>query len=516
MSRECRRPSCTRCISGLILVSFIGAMAAQALTDDPPKASAAQPEVRGTWVTTTGNDAISTPENSARTMKQLADIGLNTVYVECWKNGYTQFPSETLKRVIGVDRRPALMQQDPSDSPEAVRKEGRDLLQETLIEAHRNGLVYIGWFEYGFMAAHKSTDNHLRRMKKEWLSLDKDGNEVAPNGFVWMNPLHPEARRFLLDIVLEAIEKYDLDGVQLDDRIVWPYLNMGYDAYTKKVYAADHDGKEPPTDPKDPEWFRWRVEKVNEYAKMFTQEIRGRHPGVTVSLSPAVYPWCYENYLLEWPKWAAWTHRDSLVGKDDWAGAGVTPRWDEYIPQCYRMNYKAYEQTWLDQVKWMKELGGGRVGDLIAGIRVVGDGPDCTWEDLQKSMDLVRSTGGGGHVNWFSRGVLDLYPKELAAYYDVAKQGRAPHPKFGEGWRRPSIALERKSSDGKALGWVAENVPEGRYRLIMDAGQGWRYGRDVVSVGGGVSLVADDVPGATRAELLVDRRADFAGLKRPE
>jgi uncharacterized lipoprotein YddW (UPF0748 family) len=497
--------------AALILVSFITSIC-------PAQPAGNVAEVRGTWITTTANEAIASPEHSARTMKQLADIGLNTVYVECWKNGYTQFPSQTLKRTIGVDRRPALMPQDPSDRPDALKTEGRDLLQETLIEAHRNGLVYVAWFEYGFMAAHKSTDNHLRRMKKEWLSLDKDGNEVAPNGFVWMNPLHPDARRFLLDLVLEAADAYDLDGVQLDDRIVWPYLNMGYDAYTRKVYAAEHDGREPPADPKDPEWFRWRVEKVNEYAKIFTQEIRAAHPGLTVSLSPAVYPWCYENYLLEWPKWAAWTPADRYAGGGSaWSGhAADMPRWDEFIPQCYRMNYKAYEQTWLDQVRWMKELGGGRVRDLIAGIRVVGDGPDATWPDVKASMDLVRSTGGGGHVHWFSRGVLDLYPKELTAYYDIAQAGRAPHPKFGADWRRPAIPLEPLSDEGKLLMWGAKAVPPGRYRVIVDTGEGWRYGPIEESLDGAISIEAADLPGAKRVEVIVDRRADFAGLADPD
>ncbi|MFO0375978.1 MAG: family 10 glycosylhydrolase, partial [bacterium] len=93
-------------------------------------------EIRGTWVTTTGNSAIATAANTAATMKQLADIGLNTVYVETWKNGYTQYPSEVLKRTIGVDRRPALVPQDPSDSEETRKQAARDLLEETLIEAH--------------------------------------------------------------------------------------------------------------------------------------------------------------------------------------------------------------------------------------------------------------------------------------------------------------------------------------------------------------------------------------------
>jgi uncharacterized lipoprotein YddW (UPF0748 family) len=382
-------------------------------------------EVRGTWITTTANDAISTPEKTAETMKRLADIGLNTVYVEVWKNGYTQFPSKVLERTVGVDRRPNLMPQDPSDTPEALKRPPRDLLGETLAEAKKNNLRYIAWFEYGFMAAHQSTNPHLRRMKKDWLSLDQEGNEVAPNGFVWMNPLHPEARRFLLDLVLEAIDNYQLDGVQLDDRIVWPYVNMGYDAYTKKIYAQEHNGAEPPKDFKDPAWIRWRADKVNEYSRMFTDEIRKHRPNIVISLSPAVYPWVYDNYCLEWPKWGPWTvtvpGTPGLSGDaaNDPRNVGV-PRvyhaWDEFIPQVYRFSYEAFEKTWLDQVKWMNELGGGRVHDMFAGIRVVGEGKDSPWEDVRRSIELVRRTGGGGHVHWFSRGVF-LYEKELTEFY---------------------------------------------------------------------------------------------------
>lgn len=466
-------------VPGLFTVLSLGLSAhATAQSAQPPA------EVRGTWLTTTANDAIASPANSAATMRRLREIGLNTVFVETWKNGYTQYPSRALKGIIGVDRRPALMPQDPSDKPGALKAPGRDLLGETLIEAHRQGLLYIAWFEYGFMAAHKNTDNHLRRMKPEWLSRDASGNEVAPNGFVWMNPLHPEARRFLLDLVLEAVDAYDLDGIQLDDRIVWPYYTMGYDDYTKKIYAQEHNGASPPADPKDPAWMRWRAEKVNEYSKMFVQEIRARRPGLIISLSPAVYPWCYENYLLEWPTWAAWTSADALKKPEGWPGNAVTPRWDEFIPQVYRMNYPAFERTWLEQVGFMKSMGAGRVSDLIAGIRVVGDGPDSTWDDLRKSMELVRSTGGGGHVHWFSRGVLDLYPQQLTEFYAVASKGHAPHPMRPADWRPAPRVLEfvqarriPAAGGGGSIErgvWSFAGAPDGRYRVIARTDAGWQ------------------------------------------
>lgn len=481
----------------------------------PPKPFA-EPEVRGTWVTTTGNTAIASAQNTAETMRRLREIGLNTVYVETWKNGYTQFPSKVLERVIGIDRRPALMKQDPSDRPEDVRQFGRDLLQETLIEAHRNGLIYVAWFEYGFMAAHKDTMNHLRKDKPEWLSRDIKGNEVAPNGFVWMNPLHPEARRFLIDLVVEAIDKYDLDGIQLDDRIVWPYYTMGYDDYTKKQYAKDHDGKEPPVDPKDAEWTRWRIAKVNEFSKMFVQEVRAKRPGIIISLSPAVYPWCLENYLLEWPKWAAWTSADALKLPGDWVGNGITPHWDEFIPQNYRFSYDAYEKTWIDQLKHMNTLGKGRIAEMYPGIRLVGEGKDSSWEDLKKSVELSRTSRNKGHVHWFSRGVLDVFPTELTSFYDVKSTGPIAHPRFGANWRMPSIPLSsRVEKPAMRKSWSLLNVPNGTYQVIeRTAKKPWRYRQ------GPPITVSTDRPGVAQniitemdieaVELLIDRRPELS------
>ena len=315
-----------------------------------PAVPEAKPEIRGTWLTTTANDAIATPERTAATMRRLREIGLNTVYVEVWKNGYTQFPSQVLERTIGVAQRPVRALQDPADKPSATP--ARDLLQETLVEAHRNGLNYVAWFEYGFMAAHGSTQNTLRRLKPEWLSRDIAGNEVAPNGFVWLNPLHPEARRFVLDLMLEAIEKYDLDGVQLDDRIVWPYVTMGYDDFTRAAYAAEHAGRQPPSDARDPAWMRWRADKLNALARDFVAELHKARPGLLVSMSPAPYPWSYEHYLLEWPQWARWP-----------AGQG----WDEFIPQAYRMTYAAFESTWQEQIAELRKAGAYRPQELVVG-----------------------------------------------------------------------------------------------------------------------------------------------------
>ncbi|MCY7389763.1 MAG: family 10 glycosylhydrolase [Burkholderiales bacterium] len=464
----------------------------------PPRA-----EVRGTWLTTTANDAIANPVNTAATMRRLREIGLNTVYVEAWKNGETQFPSMVLSRTLGA---PA-----PDKLP-------RDLMQETLIEAHRNGLIYIAWFEYGFMAAHQSSMNRLRTQKSAWLSRDITGNDVAPNGFVWMNPLHPEARRFLLDLVLEAVIKYDLDGVQFDDRIVWPHISMGYDDYTREIYAAEHDGRAPPVDHRDPAWMRWRADKVDEVARWFVQEIRARRPGLVLSLSPAVYPWSWENYLLAWPAWSAWTAADRLMAAEfqSTASRSITPRWDEFIPQAYRHSYDAFAHTWRDQIQAVRTRGVDRQHDLIAGIRIVGEGKDSSWEQLRDSIALTREMKNGGHVLWFSRGVLDLYSAALSQFY--TSNGPAHSPHFVAGWRRFAVPLQRAQIQNAAAGqvlWTAGANPRDNYRVIGVESGAWQYIDDLprnLDLSSGGRIVVSVPAKFTRVELLVDRREAMAQL----
>jgi uncharacterized lipoprotein YddW (UPF0748 family) len=480
----------TRSLAALVLAAGVG-VPAEAQAEAAKPDGAAKPEVRGTWMTTTANTAIMNPAATAESMKRLREMGLNTVYVECWKNGYTEFPSSVAKKFSGVDLK-------VNASVRGTPAVQRDLLSETLIEAHRNQLNYIAWFEYGFMAAHQGTQNELRA-RRDWIVLNKAGSDVAKNGFVWMNPLHPDAQELLIGIVVEAVKKYDLDGIQLDDRIVWPSLEMGYDEYTRKIYRED-TGKEVPDDYKDADFTAWRQAKVTEFSKRFVREVRAASPGIIISVSPGPYPWALDNYLCDWVNWAKW--------KD-------TPTWDEFIPQVYRMNYERFEQDWREQVKFVQES--GRVDDLIAGIRLVGDGPDLPRGDPEKSARLVREIGGGGHVWWFSRGVLEVYADDITAFYDVKNNGQAAHPRLGAAWRPAPIVLEKGEK-----GWSpTADVPEGSYRVIAkfktDGGEAWSE-LQRVKVGGRPvnSRPVIGVEGEPVAvELLVDRRGEKpAGLAR--
>jgi uncharacterized lipoprotein YddW (UPF0748 family) len=429
---------------------------------------AAQPEVRGTWLTTTANDAIASPAKTAATMQRLREIGLNTVYIECWKNGYTEFPSPTLKRTVGIE-----MKVNGKDAPQ------RDLLGEAVIDAHRNGLLCIGWFEYGFMAAFKDTNNELRA-KKEWLSLTRDGNELVPGeNFVWLNPFHPDVQQFLIDMSLDAIKTHDLDGIQLDDRIALP-VELGYDDFTKALYKKE-TGNDAPADFKDAAWMKWRADKLSEFALRYVAELRAANPELILSVSPAPYPWSYDKLLCDWMSWTRWCY---CGGR----------RWTEYVPQCYRMDAATTIKSIQEQIDQIDE----EKVNLVAGVRIVGDGPDMKADDLKTVLDFTRKQELAGHVLWFSRGVLDLYPNELKAYYDVEKNGRASNPFKAGDWRPLPTVATRSTGDA----WTAKVEQAGRYRLIAKKAGAWSEITSLDLTVGEHTFVQD----GDAVELLIDRR----------
>ncbi|MFM8282994.1 MAG: family 10 glycosylhydrolase, partial [Planctomycetaceae bacterium] len=174
---------------------------------------AAPSEIRGTWLTTTSSDDWSTT-NLQTTMNSLKRTGFNTVYVEAWKNGYTNFTSPTLSAFTG----------SPSLNPTVA---GRNFLNETRTAAANAGLVHGAWFEYGLMAEFSSPFNPVSLKCQNatwtvgttsgtgWLLKDSAGNYTnSSNNFVWMNPLVPEVRNLIKGIVVDAINQFDLQIVQ--------------------------------------------------------------------------------------------------------------------------------------------------------------------------------------------------------------------------------------------------------------------------------------------------------------
>jgi uncharacterized lipoprotein YddW (UPF0748 family) len=286
------------------------------------------------------------------------------------------YPSEVVEKYTGV-------KQDP------VYK-GFDPIKEIIEEGHKAGLKVIGWFEFGFSYAYNDTTGIWLKKYPHWAGRDVKGNLLKKNGFYWWNSLHPEVQGFMTEMIGEFVKNYRADGIQGDDRLPAMPSEGGYDDYTKALYAKEKKGAVPPGNSKDSAWLQWRADKLNVYAKGLYATIKEQNPKCIVSWAPSIYPWSKEQYLQDWPAWTAGGYADEL------------------LPQVYRYNIAAYENT-------LKALAGQltfkQKQKIFPGILTsLADGFLVKQEMLVQMIALNRKYGFNGESTFYYEGMKKLRP----------------------------------------------------------------------------------------------------------
>ena len=114
------------------------------------------------------------------------------------------------------------------------------------------------------------------------------------------------------DMMVEVVQKYDVDGVQLDDHFGMP-VELGYDEYTVELYKKEHQGKAPPANPNNKAWMRWRASKVTDLMLGIYSGVKTRKPNCIVSVSPNPREFSYDTFLQDWASWARLGFVDELI-----------------------------------------------------------------------------------------------------------------------------------------------------------------------------------------------------------
>ncbi len=272
-------------------------------------------EFRAVKITNVDSDVMFSDHKIAEAMDYLSDIGINTILVVVWNsNGadgdYTLYPSQVMEKYFGQKIHPSFTNRDP--------------LQRIIIEAHRNGMEVLPWFEMGFSTSYSQNGGHILSKYPHWALKDVNGNLVVKNGFDWMSAVNPEVQEFMHALAIEVIEQYDVDGIEYSDRIPAMPVEGGYDSVTVSVYKQEHDGNLPPLENKNSDWMRWRADKLSGFFREVRDSIKSRNKNMIISASPSLYPWSYQEYL-----------QDSKT----WVLDGIA---DNIIPQLYRYNYEDY------------------------------------------------------------------------------------------------------------------------------------------------------------------------------
>lgn len=321
-------------------------------------------ELRGIWLTNIDSDVLFSRQNLTTAINRLEKLHFNTLYPTVWQGGYTLYPSEVAQRVLGIKI-------DPISS-----LQGRDILQEMISQAHPKGLAVIPWLEFGFMLP---ADSILVQKHPDWLTQKRDGSKIWKEGIeerVWLNPFHPEVQKFILDLVLEIVEKYEIDGIQFDDHWSLP-AEFGYDPFTVKMYEDEIQDK-PSDNFQETFWIRWRSDQLNQFMERVFHEVKSRKKRCIISLSPNPLHFSLPAHLQDWFTW----ERRGYI--------------EELIIQVYRSDLKRFiKELDREEIKLAQTHIPVAIG-ILTGLK----NRSVSMKNIVAQVQQVRNRGMGG-VSFF-------------------------------------------------------------------------------------------------------------------
>ncbi|WP_183562119.1 glycoside hydrolase family 10 protein [Mucilaginibacter sp. SP1R1] len=183
-----------------------------------------------------------------------------------------------------------------------------DPLEFAITEAHKRGMELHAWFNPyratfdGNFAA--LSPQHITKIKPEWF--------FTYGGIKTFNPGLPEVREYIVQVILDVVDNYDIDGVHMDDYF-YPYPIAGQkinDDETFKQYGAGYDNI------KD-----WRRHNVDLLIQMIGDSVHAHNPDIKFGISP----------------FGIWANKGQNVeGSETYGGS-------------------SYYENYADSRKWMKE-----------------------------------------------------------------------------------------------------------------------------------------------------------------
>ena len=147
-----------------------------------------------------------------------------------------------------------------------------DPLQWMIEQCHQRGMELHAWinpYRAKTKAAHTLSPGHVASRHPE-RCFDYDGLTL-------LNPAMRENRDYICAVVMDIVERYDIDGLHIDDYF-YPYPTPGVEIPDAAEFAANDEGY---TDIGD-----WRRHNVDLFVEQLAETVRNSKPWVKLGISP--------------------------------------------------------------------------------------------------------------------------------------------------------------------------------------------------------------------------------------
>lgn len=245
------------------------ACAAQATAQTPADSTCANPkrEFRGAWMHTIYQAPYKLAADSLKAyltdqLDKLQAAGVNAVLFQVRPSADALYPSrlEPWSRFMTDNGAAPVPFWDP--------------LQFMIDESHKRGMELHAWlnpYRVTTSPNEKLAPGHIYH-KEPWRFVTYEGDKK-----MYFDPALPENRKFIQDVVMDIIERYDVDGIHFDDYF-YPYPAVGIDFPDDASYAKYGNGMD------RGDWRRKNVDMLIEGIHNRIKE--GPKPWVRFGISP--------------------------------------------------------------------------------------------------------------------------------------------------------------------------------------------------------------------------------------
>lgn len=273
-------------------------------------------EMKAVWITQFEISPIRSADEStfrksfAAMMKNCADFGLNTVFVQVRPNGDSFFPSEYYPWSAYV-------------SGTAGQALSYDPLKVMVEEAHKAGIQIHAWINpYRLQTVGQMELVSDKFLTRQWYDERESSDRVVVlDGTCYLNPGYPEARELIADGVREIAETYEIDGIHIDDYF-YPTTDGTFDELAFSLCGTGKTLED------------FRTNNVDETVRLIYQALKEVRSSAVFSVSPSGNMNNNRNKLYaDTEKWTS--------------GSGYL---DYIIPQIY-WNYDHATQPFLETLQ---------------------------------------------------------------------------------------------------------------------------------------------------------------------
>ena len=318
-----------------------------------------------------------------------------------------------------------------------------------------------------------------------WLSVAADGS-LAVEDTLSLDPGHPAAAQHIVDVVLNLVRSYRVDGIHFD-RIRYAGQAFGYNPVSLARYAAATGATGTPA-PADPAWQAWRRDQLTALMRQIYLEAIALKPKLKVSAATITWGNGPAND-------AEWQQASALTGVfQDWPGWLRDGILDMAIPMNYDREADARQKVWFDNwIEWEKNHRSGR--HLVIGLGAfLNTAQDSATQVRRALAPSVRGMTAQG-VAFYSYAVTDKAGVPREDFFRALTSGGPAdaHPIFAARVRPPLMTWKSRPVTGYLKGFVRH--PDGRSGDGMTVDISGPVWRTMIVAGTGFYGAADLPPG---------------------